>query len=128
MLFRNLPEGEFRISLRGSKLSTVMTVHVPSREAVHFKPRQANALGVPRGAGSTHGFYPPGLIEGDLIVGMNGAEFGSQVLMDNLLTLHLLNDHVTLLVERNGSRREVKVDSRLWMQMGLTDLLDPVSR
>ena len=86
-----------------------MTVSVPNQSKIEFAPVEPDAMVVtvddPDGD-----LAKGGLQSGDLIIGIEGAEFENMVQMQTLFAAAMASDEATLLILRGGRELELKFD------------------
>ncbi|MHC4598350.1 MAG: carboxypeptidase-like regulatory domain-containing protein [Planctomycetota bacterium] len=127
--FPFLPAGSYTVSLSGGMLPQVMKVSVPGPEVVRFEARPVNALRV---TVTDEGgeLAKLGLRTGDLVIGMDGKEFGNTQEFQAMVFVALGKKSVKLLVLRKDERLEFEADPRklLKMEGGLGGSFYPTSR
>ena len=108
LVFEHLPAGDYKISVMG-RGSGEMTVSVPNQSRIEFAPVEPDAMVVtvddPNGELAKAGFQ-----SGDLIIGLEGAEFENMVQMQTLLAAAMASDAAALMILRGGRELEVKFD------------------
>jgi len=122
--FTLLPPGRYLLT-EEDVFSPAMTVEVPHTGEVLFAP-SFNAMAVvisdPEG-----GLARAGLADGDLVVGIDGAEFADATEMRLLVAKAARSTApVTLLVERNGRRLEIRLPQPALLGAG--GAFEPASR
>jgi len=108
VVFENLVAGDYTLQAWG-KAQGQMKLSIPSQTTVRFEPMVFNAYKVRvRDANGT--FVKAGLLEGDLLIGIDGEEFTNERTMGAMMTLAMERKNVSLLILRGGRRLTVAVD------------------
>ncbi|MCU0726770.1 MAG: hypothetical protein MUE73_13450 [Planctomycetes bacterium] len=106
-VFRHLPPGEYLLSRHSRPTREHMPVTVTSDRVVRFAPLVPDALLVcvaaPDGV-----IARAGLLDGDLLIAVDGTEISEEAQGRALLTLAERKEKVTLVVLRGGARRAIE--------------------
>lgn len=132
VVFERLPAGSYTLTSfgEGGPLGpAIMTVSVPGATEVKFTPELVNAIRVsitdPNGYLAQAGFE-----DGDLIVGVDGAEFVSSEQMMLAFMASLARPEVKMAVQRGSQRFDIAVDGVKLMKgpHGMGGDFEPASR
>lgn len=126
IVFEHLPAGDYKLSDMGR--SGEMTVSVPGQSKIEYAPVQPNAMEV-RVDNPDGGLAKAGFQSGDLIIGLEGAEFESMVQMRTLLMAAMAKDEATLTVLRGRQELELKLDMKGFQDpRGMGGDIEPTTR
>lgn len=110
-VFRKIAAGAYTLTDDSDMMSGMMRVRIPDQLDVLFEPTPVNALRVtitdPDG-----GLAKAGFLDGDIVIGVDGKEFGSMMELQMRLMASMTQESTRLLLSRNGATVEVEADLR----------------
>jgi len=110
-VFENVPAGEYELRGRSGSVSGSMNVSLPGQGVVRYEPVQQDCLRV-QITGATGRLAAAGLLDGDLVVAIDGVELTDANQAMTLLRAAYVKPQAILSVLRGRGRKEVPVDLR----------------